>query len=83
MMWTITNPYKADLERKVERIDRLEREIRELRDFKETVRGLVYKAAELDEHGNCRPYRYDNLVTEIRAALNNDWEYHAPWKVVK
>lgn len=66
-------------------IKRQESIIRDLTDFRERVENIIYKSPELDEHGNTKPYRYDHLLTELRAACNMDngpvWE--APWRVVK
>lgn len=66
-------------------IKRQESIIRDLTDFRERVENIIYKTPELDEHGNSKPYRYDNLITELRAACNQEegpvWE--APWRVVK
>lgn len=78
-------PFIEEIGRLREEIGRLKAENASLKDFKDRIMSTIYKAPELDEHGNSKPYRYDNLITELRAALNHEeapvWE--APWRVVK
>lgn len=78
-------PFMDAIERYETIIKRQEAIIREQTDFRERIEKILFKTPELDEHGNSKPCRYDNLLSELRAACNNDegpvWE--APWRVVK
>lgn len=73
------NPFISTLKRQEEIIARQEAELKELRDFKDSVEKIIYKGAELDEHGNSKPYRFDHLLMELRAVLNNEPVWSAPW----
>lgn len=76
-------PFTALVARQEEIIKKQEEVIRELTDFRERIENIVYRGQELDEHGNSKPYRFDHLLGELRAALNNEFEWKQPWRVVK
>lgn len=74
-------PFMDEIGRLREEIGRLKAENENLRDFKERIISTIYKAPELDEHGNSKPYRFDNLLVELRAAANNEFAYQMPWGI--
>lgn len=76
-------PFIEEIGRLREEVGRLKAENESLKEFKDRIMDTIYKAPELDEHGNSKPYRYDHLIMELRAAANNDFQYQMPWKVVK
>lgn len=72
-------PFIEEIGRLREEIGRLKAENKDLKEFKDRIMQTIYKAPELDEHGNSKPYRYDHLIMELRAAANNDFHYQIPW----
>lgn len=76
-------PFMDEIGRLREEVGRLKAENADLKEFKDRIMATIYKAPELDEHGNSKPYRYDKLLVELRAAANNEFNYQMPWKVVK
>lgn len=75
-------PFMEAIERRDEIIKKQQAALRELTDFREQIENIVYRGQELDEHGNSKPYRFDHLLGELRAVLNNE-TWQAPWRVVK
>jgi hypothetical protein len=53
------------------------------RTFKDRIMDTIYKAPELDEHGNSKPYRYDHLIMELREAVNGEFQYQMPWRIAR
>lgn len=72
-------PFIEEIGRLREEVGRLKAENESLKEFKDRIMSTIYKAPELDEHGNSKPYRYDHLIMELRAAANNDFHYQIPW----
>lgn len=72
-------PFIEEIGRLREEVGRLKAENESLKEFKDRIMNTIYKAPELDEHGNSKPYRYDHLIMELRAAANNDFHYQIPW----
>lgn len=72
-------PFIEEIGRLREEVGRLKAENESLKEFKDRIMDTIYKAPELDEHGNSKPYRYDHLIMELRAAANNDFHYQIPW----
>lgn len=72
-------PFIEEIGRLREEVGRLKAENQSLKEFKDRIMSTIYKAPELDEHGNSKPYRYDHLIMELRAAANNDFHYQIPW----
>ena len=72
-------PFIEEIGRLREEVGRLKAENESLKEFKDRIMNTIYKAPELDEHGNSKPYRYDHLIMELRAAANNDFQYQIPW----
>lgn len=78
-----TRPFTALIERQESKIEKLEEEVRQLRDMRERIVNILNTRTELDEHGNSKPYRYDRILAEINNAVNYDWTYQMPWRVVR
>lgn len=77
------SPYMEEIGRLREEIGRLKAENASLKDFKDRIMDTIYKAPELDEHGNSKPYRYDHLIMELREAVNGEFQYQMPWRIVR
>ena len=75
------SPYMEEIGRLREEVGRLKAENTILKEFKDRIMQTIYKAPELDEHGNSKPYRYDHLIMELRAAANNEFNYQMPWRI--
>lgn len=66
---------------------KLEAENEDLRKMREGVIKALNSIHEEDHHGNVKAYKYDAVISEIRKAvypnaIDPEWEWKAPFKVV-